>query len=129
MTYRFLFMHRGVWVICRYQHLPAFLFSSCREGVSRPYVITWVDTCTCKFLLPLERALSVQSKLKTLDNQSVGGFLPAYIILLHTFDLHWLVRDSIYSDFGYTLNRLVLSIGVDRELLVGDRKADICRRT
>jgi hypothetical protein len=83
-------------------------------GVSRPYVITCVGTSTRKLLLPLERALRVQSKLQTLDNQSIRGFLPAHILLLHTFDLHCLVGDPIYGDFGYTLDRLVLSIGVDR---------------
>ena len=89
---------------------------------------TYVGTCTCQILLPLKRALSVQGQLKTLDCQSVGGFLPTNILLLNSFNLHWLVRDPMHGDLGDTLNRLVISIRVDRKLLVGHCKADIRRR-
>ena len=93
------------------------------------YLITCIPTCTRKILLPLKRTFAVQGKLKTLNSQSIGCFLPADILLLNTFNVHWLIGNAVQGDLCNTLDRLVLSIGIDSELPVGDREADVGRRT
>jgi len=85
-------------------------------------MVLWLSRAS---LIPLESALSAQGKLYTFDHQGIGRFFPADVLLFGSIELGGFSRDTVDRDLSNTLNGLVVSIGIDCKLAVGNCESDI----
>ena len=88
-------------------------------------MVLWLSRAS---LIPLESALSAQGKLYTFDHQGIGRFFPADVLLFGSINLGWLIENAIDCDLSDALNGLVVSIGINGKLVVGNRESDISGR-
>ena len=80
-------------------------------------------------LFPFESALPAEGKLYTFDHQGFGRFFPTDVLLFGSINLGWLIENAIDCDLSDALNGLVVSIGINGKLVVGNRESDVGGRT
>jgi len=80
-------------------------------------------------LFPFESALPAEGKLYTFDHQGFGRFFPTDVLLFGSINLGWLIENAIDCDLSDALNGLVVSIGINGKLVVGNLEGHVGGRT